>query len=245
MQKNNQSKIYGKVAAVYEHLMRNVDYSAWAEYLYSIVEEYLPADPAVLEFGAGNGKLANHFFNYYDNIVVSDISAEMLSRNSSNLFPKICCDMKAVPFKNKFDLIYSTFDSVNYLTSKKELTEFFKQVYNILSDCGIFTFDASLLKNSYKHIKIPERKGKIDGIEYFQKSEFNRKIKVHKNTFSIKFGENDIYTEIHRQKIYDFEDYFILLEKANLYVADCLRTFTYDQATANTDRVQFIVKKAA
>ena len=67
--------------------------------------------------------------------------------------------MKEIPFKSKFDLIFSSFDSINYLLSKQKVLQHFKQVKNILSDDGIFSFDTALESNSYKHQKTALNKG--------------------------------------------------------------------------------------
>ena len=150
--------------------------------------------------------------------------------------------MTNIPFKIKFDLIYSTFDSVNYLTSRKKLLDLFKQVSELLSPDGVFTFDASLEKNSMTHIKEPLRKGIFNGIHFEQTSEYNKISRVHKNVFMIK--DNDgIHTEVHRQKIFPFETYFELMDLAGLYVKRCYNSFSYDEGNADSERVQFILKK--
>ncbi len=82
---------------------------------------------------------------------------------------KVCCDMTALPFKKKFDLILSSFDSVNYLRSNKNLLQLFKEVNNSLTEKGIFTFDAALESNSYKHQKTATIKGKIERIYLSEK----------------------------------------------------------------------------
>ena len=49
---------------------------------------------------------------------------------------------------------------------------------------------------------------------------------------------------MHEQKIYDFETYFDLIFRAGLYVVDCFETFTFKIGNADSDRIQFILKKA-
>lgn len=49
--------------------------------------------------------------------------------------------------------------------------------------------------------------------------------------------------ETHKQKIFEFETYFEIAEKCNLYVADCFKTFTFQKAKPTSDRVQFIMKR--
>ncbi|MDR3628113.1 MAG: methyltransferase domain-containing protein, partial [Ignavibacteriaceae bacterium] len=197
----------------------------------------------VLELGAGNCSFAKHFSIYFPKLLVTDISQNMLLSNESGLFPRVCCNMTALPFKNKFDIIYSTFDSVNYLTSRKKLLDMFKQVSGLLTDKGVFTFDASLEKNSLLHAKEPERKGSYNGIKFKQKSEYDTVTKIHKNTFMIKLETGEIFSEMHKQKIFPFETYFELLEQAGLLVKHCYTAFTYKDGSGESERVQFITKR--
>jgi len=48
--------------------------------------------------------------------------------------------------------------------------------------------------------------------------------------------------EIHKQKIYKFEDYFEIIAKAGMYVVECLDAFTFNNGNQHSERVQFIVK---
>jgi SAM-dependent methyltransferase len=238
-----ENKIYEKLPLIYNYLMRKVNYSVWAKYIYSLVNEGMPKSSTALELGAGNCSLANYFCLYFPKLLVTDISPNMLMSNRSELFPKVCCDMAALPFKTKFDIIYSTFDSVNYLTSRKKLLDMFKQVNNLLTDKGVFTFDASLENNSLLHAKEPERKGSYKGTKFKQKSEYDTVTKIHKNTFMIKLETGEIFSEVHKQKIFPFETYFELLELAGMMVKHCYVAFTYKDGNGESERVQFITKR--
>ena len=238
-----ENRIYSKLPLIYSYIMRKIDYKIWAEYIYSIVSEDLPVKPRILELAAGNCKLAKYLSEFYPLIIVSDISADMLKSSPGISLHKVCCDMTLLPFKNKFDLIYCAFDSINYLTSRKKILDLFKEINSILNTKGIFTFDVSLEKNSLIHTKQPDRTGLYKGIRFKQKSEYDKLKKIHKNTFHIKLNENEVYTEIHKQKIYSFETYFELLELSGLYVAECLDAFTYNKGNPGCERIQFIARK--
>lgn len=222
--------------------MKHVNYLKWAEYVYEITRQYLPGKPKVLELAAGNCNFTKFYSRYYKEIIASDLSFSMLKEGRKN-FKRVCCDMTRLPFKGRFHLIYSTFDSVNYLLSKKKLLSFFKEVNRILDDEGILTFDASLEQNSLKHAEESFRTGLYKGIYFEHTSEYNVKTRMHKNSFHLNY-KGDIYTEVHRQKIYSFETFFDLIEKAGLYTAECFENFTFKKGNSDSDRVQFIVKKA-
>jgi ubiquinone/menaquinone biosynthesis C-methylase UbiE len=233
-------KNYDKVALIYPHLMRSIQYDKWAEYIYAIVRNSVGRNDSVLELASGNGKMADQFKKYFPQLIISDLSFNMLSL-SENRLKKICCDMTAIPLKTNFKLIYSAFDSVNYITSKKKLFQMFEEIKRLLCTNGIFTFDVSLETNSLNHPNEPLRSGSYNGINYIQKSEYSHNKRLHKNKFEIKI-DDEIFYEEHNQKIFSFEEYFLSIEKAGLYVEECYDAFTFNDGNSECERVQFVVR---
>jgi SAM-dependent methyltransferase len=238
------SETYGALTLVYNHLMKIVRYDRWVEYIFLLSKDYLPNNPLILELGGGNCRFANIFNKYYSSIIVTDKSLQMLLGDAKQKLTKVCCDMTALPFKSKFDLIYSTFDSINYLTSKKSLIKLFAGVEKLMTASSLFMFDVSSEQNSLKFTREPVKKGRTKKISYMQKSTYNKKTRIHKNIFEIFMPDGFIVREIHKQKIYQFEDYFKIIDKTNLYVVDCLEAFSFKKGKASSERVQFILKKA-
>ena len=237
-----KAKPYKVLPLIYPHLMKKIRYDKWAEYLYQIVKADCPKKSKVLELAAGDCSFAKYFIKYYPSLIVTDISCSMLLKNSY-LKNKICCDMLFLPFKSKFDLIYSNFDSVNYILSGRLLLKLFAEVSHLLNDDGIFVFDVSLEKNSYLHVKMNNREGKYNGLTYRQNSTYNPGSGIHLNKFIIRLANGDEYSEIHREKIYSFNTYFKLIDKTSLYVVDCYEAFTFKPGNENSNRIQFILKK--
>ncbi|MDR3610606.1 MAG: class I SAM-dependent methyltransferase [Ignavibacteriaceae bacterium] len=237
-----KAKPYQILPIIYPHLMRRIRYKTWADYIYEIVRKDCRRKSDVLELAAGDCTFALYFRKYYQSIIVTDISKWMLKSNQVRL-NKVCCNMLCLPFKSKFDLIYSNFDSINYILTQKGLMNLFNEVSAILKDNGIFIFDVSLEKNSYIHVRRNNRVGKYQGLNYQQTSTFNPKSRIHINKFNIKFANGDEYSEIHKEKIYTFDTYFKLIEKTGLYVAGCYEAFAFKPGNKDSDRVQFILKK--
>jgi SAM-dependent methyltransferase len=237
-----KKKIYETLPLIYNYVMKGVNYQTWAKYIYLISKTFIKKEPRILELAGGNLNLANLLSFYYPDILVTDASVEMLSSDPKKELNRVACDMTMLPFKGKFDIIFSTFDSINYLTSRGRLLKLFKEVSDLLDPNGIFTFDVSLENNSLKHSKEAVRKGTIDGVYFTHKSEYSRVSRIHKNIFKIKIDEETV-TEVHKQKIYPFELYFEVMEKAGLYVIDCLDAFSFKKGNAKSERVQFIARK--
>ena len=236
------SKQYSALASIYDHIMQSVDYRSWAEYIYSIYQ--MAGSPAgrVLELGAGTGKLSKYLQANINNIVITDMSSDMLNRNNSIKINRVVCNMTELPFNTKFGFVFSSFDSVNYILNKNKLKIFFNSIADVLENDGCFTFDVSLENNSLRHQSGLNRAGSLDEIKFVQKSFYSEKERIHYNEFRIKMNGKD-HREIHKQKIYEFFDYFEILENSNLYVENCFEAFTFENAERNSERVQFILKK--
>ncbi|MCF6268203.1 MAG: class I SAM-dependent methyltransferase [Melioribacteraceae bacterium] len=233
---------YKVVSLIYNHLMRTITYHDWAKYISDLQTFYFAKAETYLEIAAGSGKLASYLSKIFPNLVLLDLSKSMLLLIDENE-KCVCADMTSLPFKSKFNFIFSTFDSINYLENKYELQKYFNEISRILSNDGVFTFDASLEKNSIKNAKRLNRKGKYRGLLYKQISNYDIDKKVHKNRFKVKLGNGEIIEEVHTQKIYDFELYFELAENSGLYVVDCFESFTFEDANSESERIQFIMKK--
>ena len=104
--------------------------------------------------------------------------------------------------------------------------------------------DASLENNSIKNVRRLNRKGKYKGKLFVQKSTFDFENKIHYNKFKVKLESGEIFEEVHSQKIYDYRIYFELATKAGLKVLACFDAFTYENASENSERIQFIMKRS-
>ena len=234
---------YEYVSLIYDELMKDVDYEDWARYINKIASKFVKKIKLkTLELSSGNCKLASILSRTYPDIIASDLSHFMLKQNRINTLRKICCDMTSLPFKNKYDLIISTFDSVNYLLSKRKLLTLFTEVKNILDPSGIFTFDVSLENNSREFLESYISEGETNGFEFKRKSKYYRNTRIHKNIFDFIDDNGRALREVHKQKIYKFETYFDIISKAGLYVVDCYETFSFKNGNSDSDRIQFILK---
>ncbi|MCB9209737.1 MAG: class I SAM-dependent methyltransferase [Ignavibacteriales bacterium] len=233
---------YTHFSKIYAHLMKSVDYSFWAKYIKEIHSILGNTTDIALELAAGNGKLSKYLKKQFSELYISDYSISMLKLKKKNQ-TAVCCNMLNLPFKIEFDFIFSAFDSINYIDNENKLIELFKEINQVLSSDGIFTFDVSLLENSIKHLKKLNRSGIYKGIKYNQISELNKKTRIHKNSVEIILPNGEVYKEIHNQKIYDFYYYFEAVELAGLYIVECFDAFSFEDGNPDSERIQFIVRR--
>ena len=237
------SETYKYLAQVYEHLMSGIDYKIWSEYIKAICKDNKLKNPFVLELACGTGSIARELKRSFKKYFLSDLSHPMLKQLDDLKLPKVCCDMMLLPFNSVFDLVFSTFDSVNYLMTKEKFLKYLSEVSGILKPNGILTFDVSLENNSIRYQKYLNRSGRTADVKYKQKSFYNRKTRIHYNYFDIILADGSKVEEIHKQRIYHFEEYFKFIEDSDFYVSNCYETFTFKDANAETERAQFILKK--
>ena len=197
----------------------------------------------VLELGAGNCKMAKILSEKYKNYYASDISISMLCSSDKNHLKKICCDMTSLPFKAKFDFVFSAFDSVNYILKQKSLLNLFKEINYLLEEDGVFTFDVSLEKNSLNFITSKSTEGQYNGYWYRMLSKYNKRSRIHCNNFYI-WNESGIkFKEVHKEKIYKIDTYFKLADKAGLHIEACYDCFSFKDVNQKSERAQFVMRK--
>jgi SAM-dependent methyltransferase len=238
-----KAKPYEKLSDVYNGLMKNVDYQNWSKYILDIAEEYIEDGASVLELAAGNCKMAELITRRYKNFIGTDISFSMLKSAKNNEVRKICCDMSELPLKVKFDFVFSAFDSVNYILKQKTLSRLFKEVYLILADDGIFTFDVSLESNSLKFLIGKTTEDYYNGFSFTRTNKYNQMNRVHSNSFIITHDSGTEVKEVHKQKIYDIRTYFKLAENAGLHTEACYECFTFNDVNTESERAQFVMRK--
>ncbi|PKL82409.1 MAG: hypothetical protein CVV24_10225 [Ignavibacteriae bacterium HGW-Ignavibacteriae-3] len=235
-------KTYSAIAGIYTHLMRSINYKEWADYIIELSRELKLKNISALELAAGTCAISKILSDKFD-LITTDNSFAMLAADGYTSTKRVCCDMTGLPFKNKFDFIFSTFDSVNYLATREKFLNFLKSAGQCISDNGLLLFDVSLENNSRKFEKYLNRSGKVNGIKFRQRSVFNTSSRIHYNHFEITLADGTKVEEIHKQKIYRFEEYFDFIDRSEFYVHKCYKAFTFKNADSETERAQFILKK--
>lgn len=138
---------YTVLAPVYERLGEQINYSAWADFLESCFEKYLPARPSlVLDLACGTGRMTRELAARGYDMIGVDGSAEMLSEACNQKRDRILYllqDMRSFELYGTVGAVTCCLDSVNYLLSEKDLQTCFALVHNYLDPGGLFLFDVN------------------------------------------------------------------------------------------------------
>jgi len=140
---------YGRMAGVYDRLMGDVDYEAWAAYYHQLMLLHGCQAERVVDCACGTGSMTAALALRGFNMTGVDISEEMLALASDKMralgiqAPMVCQDMRALDLPRPVDAIVCACDGVNYLTSVEETRAFFGAAHRGLIPGGLLLFDIS------------------------------------------------------------------------------------------------------
>ena len=141
--------MYGDFAAVYDRLMEDVDYAAWAAHYRDLLSRRgVPDGALVLEAACGTGSLTIPLARHYQ-VQPSDLSPEMLSvaakkaREAGLILSFVRQDMRALSAHRPAQGLICGCDGVNYLLSKADLRRFLQSARQALAPGGVLAFDIS------------------------------------------------------------------------------------------------------
>lgn len=254
----NEIPIYSKLAYVYDSLMSNVDYETWADYIDEIIERHHPQATRLLEMACGTGSIAISLdeLGYYD-ILATDMSPDMIAKAKSKADESICevsfrtMNFLNIDLKETFDVVFMVFDSINYLHTKEEILKLHTEVRKVLRPGGYFIFDFTTPRNSRQAIRQLNReegKSRDKMYHYFRTSSFDARNNIHTNKFEIeKCGEDnrsstENFVEIHRQKIYTFDQMMRILLKTGYQIEKAYDGFTFEDANNKSLRITVVAQ---
>jgi len=138
---------YEGFAHVYDQLMAHAPYDQWISFTESILEASGKNVQKVLDLGCGTGEVALRLAEKGYDVTGVDYSTDMLSiamakaMDQSQSVSWINQDITSLTGFTNVDLCISYCDVMNYITSKNELEQVCRHVYDSLAADGLFLFD--------------------------------------------------------------------------------------------------------
>lgn len=219
------------LAHVYDAIMDDVNYEAWADFIDAVIQQHHPDPAFILELACGTGSLALSLDELmcYD-IVATDKSEQMIeiACNKAELSDASAqfrvMDFLNIELDRTFDVVLSTFDSINYLHEPTKILRLFEEVKKVLAPNGLFVFDFTTPKNSIQAIEyLNNEEGYTPDSNYrfFRKSSYDARNRIHYNAFNIEELDEDNetvlkrYREIHEQKIYTLQEMLDIIDETD------------------------------
>jgi SAM-dependent methyltransferase len=250
IKKSKKVDQYSKLALIYDHIMRHVDYTSWANFISSILKMNEINSGNILDVSCGTGSFLLKLSKYGYNLYGCDISAEMINqallkskKNNVNIALFIQ-DMRDLKFDVTFDGAVSLFDSINYLKTEDDLLKNLISVSSILNDKGIFIFDICTESNSLKNFFDYNEMGEYKFMIYHRKSYYlkNKRLQINEiNIVDKNAGER--YKEIHKQRIYTIEEIQKIINLSPLKLLSVYDNLSFNPPNSQTERIDFVLNK--
>lgn len=249
---------YETLAAMYDALMDDVDYEAWADYIDRMLQKHGGPGKRLLDLGCGTGCISIPLAQRGYQVTGVDISEEMLAAareksralqldidwrkqdlTSLQLFDEAGNEMV-------FDVAIATFDVFNHLTEPEDLQMLFHTLNPLLADEGVLLFD---VQTPYKlreylgnHIFTLHR----DDVEYMWENHFDEETQIC--TMNITFflrQANGLYrreTMTQEERVYDLDLLRLWLKYSDFETAGVYEELSENDVKPEAYRAVFIAK---
>ena len=141
--------MYQGFAEIYDQLMDDVDYEAWADYYCRLLAIYGVRSGKMCECACGTGSLTIPLYRRGYQMTGADISRDMLwqaaqkARKQGIAIPFVQQDMRALNLHRPMDAVLATCDGVNYLLKEEDLLSFLRAAHRSIRPGGALIFDVS------------------------------------------------------------------------------------------------------
>lgn len=216
--------MYTSFAEVYDQLMDNVDYEAWADlYAALLYAGGVAPGSKVCECACGTGGLTLPLLKRGYQMTGVDLSQDMLwiaaqkARKQGIGLPFIQQDMRRLHLHRQMDAVIATCDGVNYLMTDDDLCAFFSAAYETMRPGGVLAFDVSTpwkLENVLGNELICEDR---DDVTYMWQNSYSRKTGVCEMALCFFIREKDgryrRIDEAQKQRAHTRENLAALMQK--------------------------------
>lgn len=232
----------------YEELSQIYDkgWGVFAESYFKLVKELFRESffrhRRILDVACGTGILALKLAQQGFSVVGLDSSPQMIALAQAKINPGLSLffevqDMKELNVKEPFDLIFCTFDSINYLLSESDIAHFLTRVNSALKLSGFFMFDSVTEVLCNKHYG--ERSRKVGGVKFLERSSYYPRKKIAITTFQFEDGSE----EIHLQKPYGLRELAPLLYNSGFVICDKFSSPEGELYRPGSERLVCITRK--
>jgi SAM-dependent methyltransferase len=249
--------IYDLLAPIYDEVNSEIDYVKWADFFERLIDTYGEDNPKpklVLDLGCGTGKMTLELAKRGYDMTGVDISAEMLDMaekraNELSFSGKILWllqDMRSFELYGTVDLCVSTLDSINHLTSKKDLEKTLSLVHNYLIPNGLFIFDINGKAKFEKIYKDNSYVYENQGSVCVWQNYYNEKTKICDFLITVfdeeKDGRYARYDELEREKMYTLRQMKSYLLNCGFEFVAAFSNFEMNSACDDDERIYIVAK---
>ncbi len=243
---------YSALSYFYDELNADCPYGEYADFIDKMLGGSKNS-PEILDCGCGTGNISIALSEKGYKLTAFDISedalsvAEKKSREKGLHIRFVRADMRSFTVGSGFDALISTFDSLNYLLLKKELSGFFASAGACLKKGGLLIFDVN---TAYRYEKVYADNCYILESEnaFLSWQNFynitSKRCKFYLSLFSLKKkGLWERYDEEHTQKYHSTADLKKLAENAGFELCSLYGNPDLSPLAKDSEKAYFVLRK--
>ena len=246
---------YAALACLYDTLMKDIDYESWADFIDEVMQTHHSNPVHIHEMACGTGSLALSLeeLDCYT-IHASDISEQMLEIAEIKA-KKVDSDIIFFPmsflnlnYDHTYDIVFSAFDSINYLLEPSEVLNYLKNSVRLLKPGGLLIFDFTTPQNSLEAVDyLNNEEVTVGNVRYFRTSSFDIKKQLHYNQFEIERLDpdtnevTDAFQELHCQRVYTLKEMLSIVEQSPYHLEAKYDGFDLVDANENSARITMVL----
>lgn len=237
---------YGRLADIYDFVMRHVDYRGWADYVERAFTRHGQNPVRVLDLACGTGTMVLELSRRGYEMTGVDGSEAMLAvagrkaKVEGLSIPFHTADLRRLEGLSSFDAVLCLYDSMNYMMNLDEVSLALRQVHPLVVADGVFVFDVCTEANSLRYFRDLTEREAGDGFAYVRRSTYRDGVQT--NDFTIQFpAQRQSVREIHKQRIYPLREVLDLIGRSGFRLAGAYDGFTFITASEESDRVHFVL----
>lgn len=256
---------YQDFALVYDELMDNVPYEAWAERIDSLIRKYGVSQPErdaegildsernlVADLGCGTGTLTELLYQKGYDVIGVDASEAMLAaamkkkEESGSEILYLLQDVRELELYSTVGTVVSVCDSLNYILEERELLTVFSLVNNYLFPGGLFLFDFNTV---YKYREVIGDRVIAENREdcsFIWENAYDPEGELNECDLTLFVREGELfrrYEETHLQRGYTEGQVRRLLEEAGLEVLEMRDADTDEPAGDRSERIYVVARE--
>lgn len=242
---------FAEIAPFYDELMSGVPYIWWVAYLEMLLDRFGASPTRVLEIACGTGSVTELVAANGYTVVGVDLSEPMVeiarkkSRISGIPVRYEAQDAAELSLGDKYDLAFSFFDSLNYISDPECLQRAFCRIAEHLEPDSLFIFDLNTefaLANRMFDQKETRRDRPLRFVWKSSYDEVTRLCRIDMR-FWWKSGGRQRNLEVeHLQRAYTQEEILAMLDRAGFESVAIYESYTLKPPTRNTDRVHHVAR---
>lgn len=238
-----QGEPFSLLAEVYDAIMSDVEYGAWASFVLDLALEAGTEVRRVLDLGCGTGNSSAPFAEIGLEVTGLDRSSEMLAvaRRKGLGATFITGDFTDFALPGRFDLVVSIFDSLNNLLEPADFRRTAACARRHLTPGGVYIFDVNTTPG-LRHLWEDDRaEGWVDDVYYLWEHSFDEATGRAKVVAYCEKGARS-FTEVHFERPYDPPEVRALLREAGFRDVQLVTYPDGYPATAESERIWAVAR---